>query len=324
MTIASAVDRIEIGDHVVQFYEREQDLVAGVSRYLAAAVEAGEVVIVIATPAHRAAFHAELTAGGVDAAAVRDASRFLEFDAAETLARFSSGGSVDPQAYFTVVGTVVRQAVATGRPVRAYGEMVALLWDAGHVSAAIELETLWNELGRQVPFSLYCAYPQVQVSSAERSQDLLEVCHLHSSVVDAKDPRTTAPARQVVRNLPAEPTAPGAARRFVVTALRGWGYNTALVQDAALVVTELATNAVLHAGAAFEVVLRAEDAIVHVGVRDPVEAPTSGLHPRAGHGLGLIAGMARRWGVDPDGDGKVVWAELDAPSAPGALEGRSW
>ena len=51
MTIASAVDRIEIGDHVVQFYEREQDLVAGVSRYLCAAVEAGGVVIVIARPA---------------------------------------------------------------------------------------------------------------------------------------------------------------------------------------------------------------------------------------------------------------------------------
>src|ERR1041384_652876 len=125
MTIASAVDRIEIGDHVVQFYEREQDLVVGVSRYLCAAVEAGEVVILIATPAHCAAFQAELTAGGVDVAAARDAGRFLEFDAAETLARFSSDGRVDPESYFAVIGTVVRQAVATGRPVRAYGEMVA-------------------------------------------------------------------------------------------------------------------------------------------------------------------------------------------------------
>ena len=108
------------------------------------------------------------------------------------LARFSSGGSVDAEAFFAVVGTVVRQAVATGRPVRAYGEMVALLWNDGYVAAAIELETLWNELGRQVPFSLYCTYPRVQVSPEGRSQALQDVCHLHSSVVDSKDPRQTA------------------------------------------------------------------------------------------------------------------------------------
>ena len=45
------------------------------------------------------------------------------------------------------------------QPVCVFGEMVWLLWDAGQVNAAIEVETLWNELGHQYPFSLLCAYP---------------------------------------------------------------------------------------------------------------------------------------------------------------------
>lgn len=325
MTIANSVESIETGDHVVQFYERERDLVAGVGRYLAAAAHAGEVAIVIATPAHRAAFHAELTSGGVDVAAARAAGRYLEFDAQETLARFSSDGNVDREAYFAVIGALVREAAATGLRVRAYGEMVALLWDAGHVLAAIGLEELWNELGREVPFSLYCAYPYASVSSAGQAQDLQTVCHLHSSVLDSTDPRVprqTVPARQTAVSLSAESAAPGAARRFVVTTLEDWGYNAAVALDAAWVVTELATNAVVHIGSAFDVTLRAEGALVRIGVRDAGPAGhAAGLRPRAGHGLALVAGIARLWGVDPDGAGKVVWAELDAPRTPTASQG---
>jgi hypothetical protein len=323
MTIANAVGGIETGDHVVQFYEREQDLVVAVGSYLAAAAQAGEVAIVIATPAHRAAFDAELAVGGVDAAAARAAGRYLEFDAAETLALFSGSGSVDREAYFAVVGTVVREAVATGRRVRAYGEMVALLWDAGDVLAAIELEALWNELGRQVPFSLYCAYPHASVSAAGQAHALENVCHLHSSVVGSTDPRTPRQARRAATNLSAEPAAPGAARRFVVATLRDWGYSTALAQDAAAVVTELATNAVVHVGSAFEVTLRAEEALVRIGVRDSgPSGAVVGLHPRVGHGLALVAAIAGNWGVDPDGDGKVVWAEMDVLHASFAHRGR--
>jgi len=326
--IASEVDGIEVGDHVVQFYARELDLVEAVGGYLSAAVRAGEVAIVIATPEHRAAFEAELAAGGLDAQAARGDGRYLELDAAQTLALFAGGGSVDAEAYFAVVGTLVRQAVATGRRVRAYGEMVALLWDAGNVLAAIELETLWNELGRQVPFSLYCAYPKASVSHAGQSQALQDVCHLHSSVIGSIDARTPpqpapTPTMQAAVNLPAQPTAPGAARRFVVATLSNWGYSGALGQYAASIVTELATNAVVHTARAFEVSLRAEGATVRILVQDAgpgSPADLAGIQARTGHGLALVAGLADRWGVHAQADGKVVWAQLYAPHAPHTLQ----
>jgi hypothetical protein len=61
--------------------------------------------------------------------------------------------------------------------------MVSLLWDAGLVSAAIEVEAMWNELGGQYPFSLLCAYPAQPVSCAHHLDALTEVCRAHTHVI---------------------------------------------------------------------------------------------------------------------------------------------
>lgn len=61
--------------------------------------------------------------------------------------------------------------------------MVALLWDAGRVEAATELEALWNELGNHDPFSLLCAY-RAQSADDEQHQDAVaEVCRLHTGTI---------------------------------------------------------------------------------------------------------------------------------------------
>jgi len=69
-----------------------------------------------------------------------------------------------------------------GREVRAYGEMVALLWDAGDVLGAIELEKLWNELARDLNFSLWCAHHGHSLAVHEHADELHEVWRLCSKV----------------------------------------------------------------------------------------------------------------------------------------------
>jgi len=116
-----------------------------------------------------------------------------------------------------------------------------------------------------------------------------------------------APA-QAVRTFEKSDLAPREARHFVVDTFQQWG-EAALAYDAAMVVTELATNAVVHAHTGFTVtVCRAADAI-RISVRDgqPAAAP---LVPEAGHGLGLVAAVARHWAAEPLPDGKRVWAEV--------------
>ena len=171
------------GDHVVQFYERDSALAQLVGGYLAGAVQVGGVAIVIATEAHRRAFGARLAAAGIDLARADGEPAVMWLDAAEALARLMPAGGIDLQAFGREVGSVVAQAVRTGGPVRVYGEMVQLLWDAGMVVAALELEELWNDLVREHHCSLMCAYRRSTVSGCEHAGALQRVCELHSSVL---------------------------------------------------------------------------------------------------------------------------------------------
>jgi anti-sigma regulatory factor (Ser/Thr protein kinase) len=301
---------VEPGDHVVSFYESESDLAATVGRYLAAALLAGEQAIVIATPAHTEAFEAELFDAGVDLHDVRQSGRLVTLDAAVMLASFMRADGVDRRAFLRVVGGAVRDAVESGRPVRAYGEMVALLWAAGNVAGAIELETLWNELGTELPFSLFCSYHQEAVSGSEHSDALHQVCHLHTSVVEA-----SARVPEVSRDFEADPAAPGVARRWLLESLRNFGGYEAAEDNAALVVSELATNAILHGRSPFSVVVRAERSALHISVEDraPVGPMPGADGPLAesGRGLRLVAAVSSRYGVEAvTGGGKRVWAEL--------------
>jgi MEDS: MEthanogen/methylotroph, DcmR Sensory domain/Histidine kinase-like ATPase domain len=320
------------GEHIVHFYAREPELVAAVGPYLAAAARAGETAIVIATAAHRHAFEAALEADGIDLGRARADESFLSLDAASTMAAFIVDGQIDHDAFHELIGGLVRKAAESGRAVRAYGEMVALLWDAGNVIAAIELETLWNDLGRELPFSLFCSYPAASVAGSEHAAALHHVCHLHSSVLgpsaDAEQPRDgkeppehvqphaldTTAELGVSISLPAKPDSPGRARRIVVAALRRWEHSDTLVNDAALMVTELTSNAVRHACSAFSLAVRVETSTLRVEVRDHtplhIALPNGGLIPESLHGLGIVEAIATRWGVESTYDGKLVWAEL--------------
>ena len=82
-----------------------------------------------------------------------------------------------------MIGGLIREAAGTGRPVRAYGELVALLWDAGLLAAAVELEELWTVLGRRHPFALWCGYPAGQVTAAGEAVEVTDVCRLHTTAI---------------------------------------------------------------------------------------------------------------------------------------------
>jgi anti-sigma regulatory factor (Ser/Thr protein kinase) len=298
---------IEHSDHVVQFYESDAELIEQAGGFLADGADAGAVAILIATAAHREAFEAHLRDNGVDVAAAHWQGALITLDAAATLARLTRDGRVDRDAFFEVIGDVVRAAAATGRPVRAFGEMVALLWEAGDVLAAIELETLWNELATEVPFSLYCAYRSESGVGHEHAGALEQVCRLHSAVVPA-------PPFETTWRFPAEHTAPADARRLLTGALRRAGHHGLMLADARIVVTELAANAVVHARSPFSVSISSGDSTIRILVRDrslaaPAMQQDVPTRP-SGRGLRLVTALSSRWGVDPTPDGKVVWAEL--------------
>jgi hypothetical protein len=306
---------------VVQFYDHDDQLAAGVGPYLADGIRDGGVAIVIATEAHRDAFtawlaHAGMTTELVERGLALTGGTLVVLDAREAADSLLIDGRIAPHRFDKLIGDLVREAVGTGRTVRAYGEIVALLWADGHIGAALELEELWNGLGREVDFSLYCGYPRSWVGAD--GDDCSSVCRLHSAVVDP--PAVVRPAApppgavQVRATFPWSGRSPASVRFFVRRTLVAWGRSD-LLDDAALVVTELATNALLHAQTDFTVALSREaDGAIRVEVHDasPVRPQPRQAGPldSSGRGLRLVDTLSAHWGAELVPDGKVVWAEF--------------
>ena len=137
-------ENLNVGHHVAQFYGHDEELAERVAGYLLGALESGGVAIVIATPEHRHAFGTRLAQAGVDLAAARDRGEYLVLDAGQTVRELMAADGLDSAAFDRVIGTLIGQAGAGGRPVRAYGELVALLWDDGLVNDAAQLEGMWE------------------------------------------------------------------------------------------------------------------------------------------------------------------------------------
>jgi signal transduction histidine kinase len=172
------------GSHIVRYYDDDAALVHEVGQLVTAGLATGEPAVVIATPTHRDGLERRLRAQRVNLVDARRAGRYVPLDAAETLARITSDGWPDPVRFGEVVGGTVGRAAAagSGAQVRAFGEMVALLWADGRRDAAIRLEELWNELARDHAFSLVCAYPISAFGAHADEAPFSSVSALHTEV----------------------------------------------------------------------------------------------------------------------------------------------
>ncbi|MDC2948070.1 ATP-binding protein [Streptomyces heilongjiangensis] len=139
-------------------------------------------------------------------------------------------------------------------------------------------------------------------------------------------PDTTAD-RRFRFELAAHPGAVAQARRVTRAQLTGWALCQDTCDTAALVVSELVTNAIVHT-ASTQIVCELQDGddLVRIAVRDegcaPGEPHPSPQRPEEEHGRGLllIESLCRSWGAQPVGMGLLVWADvprgvLDAATA---------
>lgn len=185
---AALLDRLEPEEHVVQLYGDDDHLLAqNVGRFLAEGLRRADGLLVIANAKHRGTLARHLKQERGYSKAVLE-GRLVYLDAEPTLARFMIKGSPDPDLFEEIVGEALRgvqeRGVRTG--VRAYGEMVGLLWSAGKHSAAIRLEELWNQLLQSHQVTLFCAYP-IDVFSPEfriANLDALLCIHTHLLPLD--------------------------------------------------------------------------------------------------------------------------------------------
>ena len=189
-------------EHFVQFYERKSGLVSAVAAYAAEALKNQEAVLIIAKPEHREGIQNALRRKGVNLKVARKRSQYLELDAEQLLSKFMVKSSPDSARFEETIGKTIQQLNRKWSKVRAFGEMVAVLWAEGNRKGACELEALWNELAKRHTFSLFCAYPIAGFcGDSEGGPRLEDVCATHSLVIPAESYSSLASKREQLRKV---------------------------------------------------------------------------------------------------------------------------
>jgi DNA-binding NarL/FixJ family response regulator len=173
-------------NHEVQFSSDDASFLSGFTRFVEAALKAGDAVIVIATESHRDRLFERLQAHGLNIGAAIEQGSYIPLDVADTLATFMVNDLPDPVRFRKVAGDLVMAATKAAkgkRPrVAACGECAPFLWAQGKADAAIRLEHLWDQIARTHDMDILCGYVMKSSQREQERRTYERICAEHSVV----------------------------------------------------------------------------------------------------------------------------------------------
>src|SRR5690242_2720634 len=120
-------------EHVVQIYENDDIFLNLLAGFVSSGLNTGECAVVIATADHLKALNERLADLGYAVPSLISQTQYIPLDAEATLSRFMVNDWPDEYLFYKVISEVLMRAKANNRKVRAFGEMVAILWAKGQV-----------------------------------------------------------------------------------------------------------------------------------------------------------------------------------------------
>ena len=184
--------------HAVQFYGDDESLFTTVAGFLSQGFVDGHPAIIIATEDHRAAILDHLRGRLIDVDKAQEMGLLIVLDAQQTLDLFMVHGSPDQERFEASIGKLIAEVLEDRENrilIRAYGEMVDVLWKEGKPEAAIRLEMLWNKLAQQHGFALLCGYSMGNFYKETKGFEA--ICREHTHVVAPLAEPTVARQRRV-------------------------------------------------------------------------------------------------------------------------------
>jgi hypothetical protein len=170
--------------HTVEIYEDDAVFMDHLAEFVAGGLVKGEAAVLIMTSQHSFALRSRMTAEGFNLTSAIRTDQLILLDAEETISKFVVNNWPQDLLFHKVIGDVLQRAVGPGRKVRAFGEMVALMWAKGLCGATIKLEHLWTDLCRKLDFSLFCAYPKAGFTVKDAASEIARLCELHTATFE--------------------------------------------------------------------------------------------------------------------------------------------
>jgi hypothetical protein len=173
-----------VNRHFAQIHQSPESLAAAVGLYIETGLKRHNGVIVIATAPNLDRFRTHLATTGLNATDFQKTGQLLMLDADEALGRIMNGDIPIWREFRRLVGGVLDKARAFDlTTTRAYGEMVNVLWRQGRALAAVRLEEFWNEISKDYPFCLFCAYMQDSLEEKTTIDQISEIGRCHSEIL---------------------------------------------------------------------------------------------------------------------------------------------
>jgi DNA-binding NarL/FixJ family response regulator len=175
-----------VGHHKVVFYSEDRQLLDEVSQFLAAALNAGNAAIVIATESHRDSIVRRLQASGLEIRAAIEQGRYIALDAADTILPFIANDVFDSARFLESFGLLILKAAnaAKGKHPRValFGEGADLLWKQAGTEVAIQDEKLCNQLTERYDVAILCGYSLGNIAGGIYGEVFQRICGEHSAV----------------------------------------------------------------------------------------------------------------------------------------------
>lgn len=178
-------------DHLVQVYDSERIFLSTLEGFAGTGLLANESVVIIATSSHLQALNERLRNQGFNIDELIRQDQYFPIDAEELLSTFLMGNWINEEKFKTTIINLIHRARKHSGRIRAFGEMVAVLWEKGYCGATLQLELLWNDLHTLSAFTLFCAYPKSGFTQSAHDS-LHTICCQHSKVIDGEARPSTA------------------------------------------------------------------------------------------------------------------------------------
>ncbi len=175
--------RIARAVHPCHFYSDDAALATTVASFLAPAFREGQAVVAFGTPGHLAAIEKRLRSERHDVDGARARGQYQTFDAQAALESLVVGELPVQERFEEIIGSRVELAAREFGAVRAFGEIVSLLWRDGKRQAALRLEEMWNEAIGLHPLSLLCGYNVRSFTSAHDAAGVTGIISAHTNVL---------------------------------------------------------------------------------------------------------------------------------------------
>ncbi|HXH75477.1 MAG TPA: ATP-binding protein [Bacteriovoracaceae bacterium] len=175
------------GHHFVQFYENPKFLADSISQFVSAGLIRGEGSIIIAKNENIGLIEQSLKNSGIDIQEFKQTKQLIILDAAMALNLFIVNGLPDRKKFNTEIGGMIETMSKSFPRIRAFGEMVGILWNNGNKEGTILLEELWNELALNYKFSLMCGYSMNSFNQSNHAEGFESICHTHSHTLPSEE-----------------------------------------------------------------------------------------------------------------------------------------